>query len=107
MKNHHRVTHILLIVIITMLFLMLMNSCIGHNYVSKEQKQRVKQSLKESYPERKNRPHKSIIEDFVYDEDNRQIYHSAWTKPLTWNDIQATGIDSLRTKYLFWYAERD
>ena len=64
------------------LILLLTTSCIGHKKHSGE-------------------------EHFTYDEVNRQIYHSAWKKPLTWNDIEATGIDSLRNKYLLWYAERD
>ena len=74
-------------------------------YVSKEQKKRIKESLKYSYPDKRTRPHFTIFEDFVY--NGRDIYHSNWPdKPLTFREIEILGIDSLRNYFLQMNAER-
>jgi len=39
-------------------------SCISPNYVNGDQRKRVKESLKQSYPERETRPHEKLVWKF-------------------------------------------
>lgn len=98
-----------------------LSSCMQGSYATKEQKQRVRESLKHDYPNRKNRPHFWVIPPMVKDSIpadsipygterfflvDGEVYHSRWRKPLTWSEIEITGIDSLRVYYLMYHAER-
>ena len=53
----HLIQLILLAIVLT--------SCMQGSYATKEQKERVKQSLKQDYPSRKSRPHYWVIPPMV------------------------------------------